>query len=530
MYEEINGSRKSIGDVDVLYHDGLYHLFHLVLPNHDFIAHAVSTDAIRWRKVNNALFIGNPGSWDDLMLWTVHVSRDPFQPGRWRMFYTGLSSRDHGKVQRIGLATSTDLFHWHKSPVNWQDLRGELDPPAVQQARLLSESVLYPDQYAEYDPHSCFPLEADPRFYESSLSEGRSWVSFRDPYYYHDGQRGWLLASARTKTGPVVRRGCVAWIEERSASQYVAHPPLYHPRLYDDVEVPSLLEIDGDHYLIGSIREDAKIRYWHTDRLGNSWQAYHDNVLLAQGNYAGRICQDDRGWLLWNFYSLDMRDRTVENFMPPPKRLVKSKSGMLRAVAFEGLQAYHVAPIDVRCIQPLIDGGTPLHEVCHTDGGELDLAYEGGLQVFAFAPKLNHFQMSTTLQMRGSGKCGFVFRMDRNTRDGYYLSLDTRKQIAQLRAWGTGAEGSGEHMMQFQALQAGFWYSERVGEADVVLVQFGSYIELTINGRVILSLVDRRFEEGHLGVYLESAEVRLINTKLIQLRSPAQEPDHLVGG
>ena len=90
MFSESSWSRKTIGDVDVLYHGGLYHLFHLVLPNHDFVAHAISDNGLNWRRVDNALFIGNPGSWDDLMLWTMHVSADPHTRGRWRMFYTSL--------------------------------------------------------------------------------------------------------------------------------------------------------------------------------------------------------------------------------------------------------------------------------------------------------------------------------------------------------------------------------------------------------------------------------------------------------
>lgn len=99
MFSETDGSRKAIGDIHVLFHKGLYHLFHLVLPNHDFIAHAVSTDAIHWRRVRNAIFLGDPGSWDDLMLWTMHVSPDPHRPGSWRMFYTGLSRKDRGLYQ-----------------------------------------------------------------------------------------------------------------------------------------------------------------------------------------------------------------------------------------------------------------------------------------------------------------------------------------------------------------------------------------------------------------------------------------------
>ena len=49
MYPGYGFRAYEIGDVDVVKHDGLYHLFHLTLPNHDYIAHAVSEDAIRWR-------------------------------------------------------------------------------------------------------------------------------------------------------------------------------------------------------------------------------------------------------------------------------------------------------------------------------------------------------------------------------------------------------------------------------------------------------------------------------------------------
>ncbi|WP_442510373.1 hypothetical protein SH528x_001991 [Novipirellula sp. SH528] len=51
MYSESVGSLKSLGDVDVFFHDGLYHLFHLVLSSHDFVAHAVSNNCLVWRRV-----------------------------------------------------------------------------------------------------------------------------------------------------------------------------------------------------------------------------------------------------------------------------------------------------------------------------------------------------------------------------------------------------------------------------------------------------------------------------------------------
>ena len=81
MYSDTDSSRRTMGDVDVIFVDGWYHLFHLVLPNHDYIAHAVSRDALNWERVQNALFIGHPGNWDDSMLWTMHVSLNPFWEG-----------------------------------------------------------------------------------------------------------------------------------------------------------------------------------------------------------------------------------------------------------------------------------------------------------------------------------------------------------------------------------------------------------------------------------------------------------------
>lgn len=528
MFSETDGSRKTIGDVDILYHDGLYHLFHLVLPNHDFIAHAVSTNGINWRRVKNALFIGDPGTWDDLMLWTMVVAPDPHQDGRWRMFYTGLSRRDQGKVQRIGLAYSNDLYHWEKAPVHWHDLRGANDPDLVKQAREVGRDAPADSRHAVEDEESCYPLEADGRFYESTLDEGRAWVSFRDPFYYTENGQGWLIAAARVKDGPVVRRGCVALYKETSPGHFEALKALHHPGLYDDIEVPNLIRLENEYYLIGSLREDAKIRYWHTDWIGNPWRSYHDNVLMAQGNYAGRLCQDDKGWLFWNFFTVDMADRTANNLMPPPKRLMRSADGLLRLTTFEGFEEWIDDAIDTRCVHSLKEGIGK--ELCSVDGSHLELQSEAGFQAFVFDEPSDSFRFRANLKLHGQGKCGLVFRVDPDTHDGYYLSLDLLKGVAQLRSWKTGLERSGEQMMQFASLQSGYWYSKRHGEAEVQLIAFGSYIEFSINGRVVLSLADQTFENGLLGVYLETAHLELSQVSLNHMRSPYQSDDHLVTG
>ena len=519
MYSESAGSRKSLGDVDVLFHDGLYHLFHLVLPNHDYVAHAVSSDCFNWRRVENALFIGDPGSWDDSMLWTVHVSRDPQQPHRWRMFYTGLSRRDLGHKQRIGMAVSDDLYRWKKAPVNWKDLRTAL--PYNLPGRP-------PQPPFDFDPDSCFPLSARSEFYESNIREGRHWVSWRDPFYFRDGDRGWLLVAGRVNHGPVIRRGCVAVLEETEPGKFETRPPLHHPGVYDDVEVPNLFRIDDDYYLIGSIREDAKIRYWHSEGVDGDWRSYSDNVLLAAGNYAGRITHDDKGILLWSFFTPGSPDRTVHNLLPPPKRLVRDESGKLVVHSFEGFDSRFERAAEVRMLCRLT---SDTHDQCEVlQAGHVRLSRSSGFQAFLFEEDFESFRVRASLTLLSEGKCGCVFRIDRESQDGYYLSLDLYKGVAQIRRWGSGPAGSGEHMMQFAPLQAGYWEQETRGEVDLILMAYGSYFELQIGGRVLLSLADQHYTTGALGFYVESTTLDISHLEVEHLHSPIQSDEHLAEG
>ncbi len=528
MFAETDGSRKAIGDIHVLYHEGLYHLFHLVLPNHDFIAHAVSTDAIHWRRVRNSIFLGDPGSWDDLMLWTMHVSPDPHKPGSWRMFFTGLTRRDRGLVQRVGLATSDDLYVWQKHPAHWEDGRGQKDPELVRVAREKSLRHEPNEVTSLIDPDSCFPISPSPDYYESNLEEGRHWVSFRDPFFYMDGDRGVLLVAARVKDGPIVRRGCVAEFVETRPHHFEPRPPLIHPGLYDDLEVPNIVIIGDERYLIGSIREDAKIRYWHAGSEGADWRSYHDNVLMPQGNYAGRVCEDENGWMLWCFYAMDQKDRTANNLMPPPKRLCRADDGVLYLKTFEGFDEWIQDAVKLEAPSFLLKESRG-HSVSQIENG-WTLESTFGFQAFLFNGPLPDFRLDCHVSLDGKGKCGFVFRVDEETHDGYYLSLDLLKGMAQMRSWGTAPDTIGEFMMSFRPLQSGNWATSGACGEDISLLVFGSYIELSIGGKIVLSLADLDFKTGHVGIYVDSCRLSLTDVNLHPMRQPEQRDNQLVGG
>jgi beta-fructofuranosidase len=485
MYTGHGFANWGMGDIDVILVDGTYHLFHLVLPNHAYVAHAVSRDGLNWTRVSNALFIGDPGWWDDDMLWTVHVSPDPDRDGGWRMFYTGLCRKESGRVQRIGLAVSDDLNHWRKVPEG-------------------------------------FPLTISGSHYESSVDEGRHWVSFRDPFFCQvDGER-WILAAARVKTGPLIRRGCVGLLRETARHHFEVAPPLHHPRRYDDVEVPNLLELDGRYYLIGSIREDVKVHYWQSDNPEGPYGNFFDNVLLPQGNYAARICRDGERVLLWNFYFKSVDSKSTGNMLPPPKELFVTDNGQLKLRSFSGFDSVVKGEHTCDELTPLrIFGQHPSSQQTAGDSRAW-FGCENAFEIFLLCGRYTNFRMRCTVEMEGTGKWGFVIHLNENT-DGYFISMDLIKGLVQCRAWGERPDGGIEGAFRYEPLQSNFFVSRGDKAYDMELISFGKYIELSIDGYVMLSLADDTYEEGLLGFYTESVFLRLSNLTLEELDSPRGE-------
>lgn len=468
MYTGYGFRDYEIGDVDIIKHDGVYHLFHLTLPNHDYIAHAVSEDGLNWHRVRNALFIGEPTEWDDDMLWTMHVTPNPYKEGAWRMFYTGLCMRERGRIQRVGLAHSGDLYHWRK------------------------------------DNSGQYPLEISNEHYESSLDEGRHWVSFRDPFFYQENDNYYLLTTARVNHGPIIRRGCVALSEETAENEFVFHPPLFHPIRYDDVEVPSLVKIKDRYYLIGSIREDVKVHYWHAKNLKGPYQNFSDNVLLPQGNYAARIAQDMDKWLVWNFFFKGLSTQG-DHLLAPPKELVTDQKGELRLQSFSGFRDLVQETKQVEALMPLQNLYQNPRASSQFENGICRLDCISGLELFLLNGQYRDFILNGHLALEGDGKCGLALRLN-EAGDGYYISLDLFKGIVQMRAWGHNETGGIEESFFYDQLQA-VHYVPSGNRHDFSLLAYKQYLEFSLDGYVMLTLADDTFTEGQVGFYVESTQV-----------------------
>ncbi|MBI5467233.1 MAG: family 43 glycosylhydrolase, partial [Candidatus Kerfeldbacteria bacterium] len=80
------------------------------------LMHLTSTDLTHWTEVGYVLPPDNGSSWDSYDIWAPSiVERD----GTYYMYYTGVQKNGSNTlVQKIGLATSTDLYTWTKSGSN----------------------------------------------------------------------------------------------------------------------------------------------------------------------------------------------------------------------------------------------------------------------------------------------------------------------------------------------------------------------------------------------------------------------------
>lgn len=285
----------------------LYHLFFLkasrALLDPDrrhwraSIGHATSSDLTTWVEHEDALVHSDEGSFDDLATWTGSVIRDA--TGKWRMFYTGVDRHGRGLIQRIGQATSDDLFVWHK---------------------LGSSGVVSPDS----------------GIYESLSDHAWPDEAWRDPWVYADPTgRGWhMLVTARTRVGAPDGRGVVGHAWSADLLTWSALTPLSDPGSgFGQLEVIQLAQIEGTHVLLFScmtpqLSDERRAR----GETGGIWAVNVDDPLgpydianaykiADESLYVGKaIRARDGGWVLLAFENLGP-DGTFVGQITDPVRL-----------------------------------------------------------------------------------------------------------------------------------------------------------------------------------------------------------------
>jgi beta-fructofuranosidase len=203
-----------------------YHLYFLKAPRHIghpderhwnvSVGHAVSPDLADWTVVPDAIAPSGDPAFDHIATWTGSVVRG--RDGNWFMFYTGVGSQSDVLKQRIGLATSSDLYHWSKHPGS----------PV---------------------------LEGDPRWYEKLPDALQLDEAWRDPWVFADPKGdGWhMFLTARACDGPADQRGVIGHARSHDLIHWQAQPPLSRPGGgFAHLEVPQVEVVGGRSVLIFS--------------------------------------------------------------------------------------------------------------------------------------------------------------------------------------------------------------------------------------------------------------------------------------
>ena len=272
-----------------------YHVFFLKAPRslvdpelrhlNVAIGHATSADLVHWTEAPDVLAPAASPAFDDVATWTGSVIHGP--DGSWRMFYTGGTNTAEGVKQRIGVATSADLYYWRRHPAS----------PV---------------------------LECDARWYER-LGPGRD-EGWRDPWVFPDPDGdGWhMLVTARSGDGAVGQRGVVGHARSADLVRWQAQPPLSRPDTgFWHLEVQQVEVVEGRPVLIFScLPEQLSGERQRASGPGAIWCVPADSALgpfdtnravplAGEELYSGRLIRDRAGqWVMLAF-----RNRQADSFV-----------------------------------------------------------------------------------------------------------------------------------------------------------------------------------------------------------------------
>lgn len=313
--------------------DGNWHIFFLQAPrslvNPDLrharatVGHATSSDLKEWEYLGTALEPGSFGLWDDRAIWTGSIVKS--DSGLWHMFYTGTNkSTENGFVQRIGLATSTDLLNWSK-----QD---------------------------------GFVTEADSRWYERATQlenekqDGQpSWYeeAWRDPWVFKDiSTNQWvMLITARSNSGSYDSRGTIGVARSHDLLNWQVCEPLKVESEFGHYEVPQLMRSTDSELVISfclasnnhaSTRLSRGERTWTGNGVMRSssfdavWKVENEPY-LEDPHYAARIIQEDERLLAlaWLNYVGDDFQGYIDNPIDVTKEFDSKYSLHIKSVKRE---------------------------------------------------------------------------------------------------------------------------------------------------------------------------------------------------
>lgn len=246
------------GDSIPFYHNGVYHLFFLSVPENtvrypervrNTWQHVTSKNLVDWKEMPPVLLPGDGTELDKDGCWTGSVI---FANGKYHIFYTAYNI-DSEYPQTICHATSDDCIHFKKDPKN---------------------PIIIPDT----------------RYYEQ--------IDWRDAFifYNEEEQCYWMLIAARKNNGPSNRRGVVVLYTSKDLEHFEHHGPIYEPWHTNCPECPEMYKL-GDYWYLAYSRfsERAQTLYRVSKSPYGPWRTPKFDGIDNRRFYAAKSLMDDKG-------------------------------------------------------------------------------------------------------------------------------------------------------------------------------------------------------------------------------------------
>jgi beta-fructofuranosidase len=402
------------------------------------------------------------------------------------MLYTALSRAEDGLVQRTGHATSIDLITWTKD---------ERNPVA----------------------------QADPRWYEHDPAT-TNMVSWRDPKPVLVEGTWHAAVNARENQGPMLRRGCVGHFTSTDFETWEVQPPLFAPGRFWDLECPQVFTIDGRWYLTAGMMEERTQRYWLGDSPTGPWVQPPDGGILApKGHYAGRVAnwKGQDIYMCWHLPPGGRADwNTAANphgkYVVAPLTLTPRPDGTLACETFDGWQALAASEASpLPSSDTTLYRGTPATDWnLQTDTGELDL--------LATSAEHEDFHLTGTFLL-DAPTGGIGFRLEGDSGGGYFIELEEGSSRVSLQKWlGATQRWTNRSWFAWHELQRGNLRQafEPGVPVELSLISNGPYIEVALDGEVVLATLSGERTTGQVGVWAESGSATLTGATLTPLDLP----------
>lgn len=480
--------------------NGEVHVFHLqrLRPGSqrsefeaDSIGHAVSRDLVDWEEKPIVLSPGEPGSLDDMCLFTGCTFENNNQ---YYMYYTMRCSREQGKMQRMGLATSRDLYQWEKYE----------DNPIF---------VPDPTYYCSLENPS-----------ENDIVDCRDMIVVKDPK--GDGFYGFYAARVPAEEMP--EGAVIACAYSIDLINWVQRGPVFKPNKYTIVEVPDVFYLDGKWYLLllcnneygnRDLFEEEQLNmgtiYAVSENIEGPYVEPGENILIGSSAYHGLSCRtlefEGKRYVM---YTSTERNPQVDSgtinmgVLSTPKEL-KLVDGKLRAIYSNRIEKkvngllldkeHYRDTIDCR----LLYATTGKWEVVENRIiGEIRTAWTR----YTFNCTGASFIYSADITVNEGTGAGLGFKMAPDGYNGCIFMLDYSKNMLQFMGIPS--------MKVLESRKFEFKYGQTY---SVKIVSKDKFLEFYLDDILYIQCVHYYARDGYMGLVIDRSKAEFKNVKAVSL-------------